>query len=70
MTVVPFRTVKVSLPSPTVPAELVTVAVSVTAWAELLYVIVTLLAAVVVAAAPIVSVCELSLDVPKSVPPR
>ena len=50
MTWVPFRIVKVSLPSPTVPAVLVTVAVSVTAWAVELNVVVTLAAAVVVAA--------------------
>ncbi len=69
MTVVLFRTVKVTMPSPTVPAGLVTVAVSGTKWSVVLNVVVKSAAVVVVAAGLTVRVCMLSLDVLKSGPP-
>ena len=52
--VVPLRMVKVSVPSSTVPAVLVTVALSVTFWPHRLKVAEALAAAVAVAAALIV----------------
>ncbi len=69
MDVVPLRIVNVSVPSSTVPAELVTVAFNDTFWAASLNDAVALAAAVAVAAALIVKTWLLSVEPPKSTVP-
>ncbi len=69
MTVVPLRMVKVSVPLLTVPAALVTVALSATVWAPELKVAEALAAAVALAAALTVKWCVLSVKPRKSAVP-